>query len=83
MILEGEFPVKVKSQPPDVFWWFDGDNGSFKDGCEMGGGVVVFSPREVHEVGFLGVDVHADVIEVFLGLEEGGSKSDYVLFQGV
>ena len=83
MILEGEFSVKVKPQPPDVFWWFDGDNGSFKDGCEMGGVVVVFPPREVHEVRFFWVDMHANVVEVFFRLEESGSKSDYVLFQGV
>jgi hypothetical protein len=81
VIIEGEFSIQIKAKPSDEFRGSDRDLGTI-DGCdERWGGVVESSPRKMHEIALLGIDLHSYRGKEGFGFFEYFVENDDVLME--
>ena len=83
MIIEGEFPVKIETEPTDELRRRNGYVLPIDERGQRRGGVVATSIGKVHQIRFVQIDLHADRRKKSLSLVKSGFESNHVFFEGV
>ena len=60
MVIEGEFPIEIETQPADELWRSDGYVQTVDGRGKGGRGIVATTVGEVHKITLIRINLHAD-----------------------